>query len=64
MALPTNTYTSYDNANSIREDLRDIIYNVTPFETPFRAKCGKSSARATLHEWSTQALRSSALISI
>lgn len=59
MALPTNTYTSYDNANSIKEDLRDVIYNITPFETPFRAKCGKSSAKATLHEWSTQALRSS-----
>lgn len=59
MALPTNTYTSYDNANSIREDLRDVIYNITPFETPFRAKCGKSSAKATLHEWSTQSLRAS-----
>ncbi|MGB0717748.1 MAG: SU10 major capsid protein [Alphaproteobacteria bacterium] len=61
MALPTNTYTSYDNANSIKEDLRDVIYNITPFETPFRSKCGKSSAKATLHEWTTQALRSSAV---
>jgi hypothetical protein len=60
MALPTNTYTSYDNANSIKTDLRDVIYNITPFETPFRAKCGKSSAKATLHEWTTQSLRSSA----
>lgn len=59
MALPTNTYTSYDNANSIKEDLRDVIYNITPFETPFRAKCGKTSAKATSHEWSTQALRAS-----
>jgi hypothetical protein len=59
MALPTNTYTSYDNANSIKEDLRDVIYNITPFETPLRAKCGKTSAKATSHEWSTQALRSS-----
>tara|TARA_R100001460_G_scaffold26246_8_gene53047 strand:- start:761 stop:1720 length:960 start_codon:yes stop_codon:yes gene_type:complete len=60
MALPTNTYTSYDNANSIKTDLRDVIYNITPFETPFRAKCGKGSAKATLHEWTTQSLRSSA----
>ena len=59
MAQPTNTFDSYD-AVGIREDLSDIITNVSPEETPFFTKCGKTTARNTLVEWQTDALRSSA----
>ena len=52
MAQPSNTYDSYDNANSIKQDIQDIIYNITPHETPFLSKSGKTTAKSTLHEWS------------
>ena len=59
MAQPTNTFDSYD-AVGIREDLSDIITNVSPEETPFHTKSRKTTARNTLVEWQTDALRSSA----
>ena len=59
MAQKSNTFDSYD-ANGIRESLEDIIYDVAPEETPFYTKCGKVKATNTLHEWQTDALRSSA----
>jgi len=59
MAQPTNTFDSYD-AVGIREDLSDVITNISPEETPFYTKSGKTRARNTLHEWQTDALRASA----
>lgn len=59
MAQPTNTYDSYD-ANGIREDLEDVIYDISPEETPFYSSMKKVSASNTYHEWQTDALRSSA----
>jgi len=59
MAQPTNTFDSYD-AVGIREDLEDIIYDVSPEETPFYSACAKVKATNTFHEWQTDSLRSSA----
>ena len=59
MAQPTNTFDSYD-AVGIREDLSDIITNISPEETPFMTKSGKTRASNTLHEWQTDSLRASA----
>ena len=59
MAQPTNTLDSYD-VRGIREDLQDIIYDISPEETPFYTKSAKAKATNTLHEWQTDALRSSA----
>ncbi len=59
MAQVTNTFDSYD-AVGIREDLSDIITNISPEETPFYTKCRKTTARNTLVEWQTDSLRSSA----
>ena len=59
MAQPSNTFDSYD-AVGIREDLSDVIYDVSPEETPFYTACAKVKAANTLHEWQTDALRSSA----
>lgn len=58
MAQADNTFDSYD-AVGIREDLEDVIYDVSPEETPFYSKCGKVKAANTLHEWQTDALRAS-----
>ena len=59
MAQPTNTFDSYD-AVGIREDLKDVIYNISPEETPFYTKARKTTARNTLVEWQTDSLRASA----
>ena len=59
MAQPTNTFDSYD-AVGIREDLSDVIYDVSPEDTPFYSKCAKAKATNTFHEWMTDSLRSSA----
>jgi hypothetical protein len=56
MAQPTNTYDSYDGVNSIREDLADVIYNISPTETPFMSNASKGQASNTLHEWQTDSL--------
>ena len=58
MAQPDNTFDSYD-AVGIREDLENVIYDVSPEETPFYTTCKKVSATNTYHEWQTDALRSS-----
>lgn len=50
------TYT-YDD-NSIREDLLDIITNIDPTETQLLSGLGTSVAKATLHEWLTDTLKS------
>ena len=60
MAQPVNTFDSYDVAG-IREDLSDMIYDVSPDETPFYSKTAKAKATNTLHEWQTDALRASAV---
>ena len=59
MAQPSNTFDSYDYANSIAEDISETIYNVTPYETPFFTRTPKTSASNTLHEWLTSSLRAS-----
>ena len=56
---PANTFDTYDQVG-IREDLADIIYNISPEETPFYTKCKKVTATNIKHEWQTDALRASA----
>ncbi len=59
MTQVTGTYSTYD-ANGQREDLSDIIYNISPTDTPFMSGIGKSKATAVLHEWQTDALAAAA----
>ena len=56
MAQPTNTVDSYDTTG-IREDLSNVIYNVSPEETPLLSSIAKVKATNTLHEWQTDTLR-------
>ena len=60
MAAPTNTFTSYD-AVGIKEDLSDVITNISPEETPLYSAMKKTKATNTYHEWQTDSLRSSAV---
>lgn len=59
MAIATNTRTTYD-AIGVREDLSNIIYNISPMETPFLSNIGKGSADNTLFEWQTDELAAAA----
>lgn len=49
------TYQTY-TAIGQREDLSDVIYNISPTETPFMSSIGKSKATAVYHEWQTDSL--------
>ena len=59
MAVPTNTRETY-GAIGIREDLSNIIYNISPTDTPFLNGCGRGSADNTLFEWQTDTLKTAA----
>ena len=56
MASPIiETYQTYDSIG-LREDLTDVIYDISPTDTPFMSGSARGSAKATLHEWQTDAL--------
>lgn len=55
MAAVTNTYSRYD-AKGIREDLANVIYNISPEETPFTNNIGRGTAANTIFEWQVDEL--------
>jgi len=57
VAQTTNLYDSYDSKGN-REDLSDIIYNISPTETPLFQLAGRTRATNPMHEWQTDALAS------
>jgi hypothetical protein len=59
MAQVTGTTDSYDLVG-IAEDVEDVIYNITPTETPLFTMCKKGKAENTLHQWQTDALAAAA----
>ena len=59
MAQPTHTFDTYDT-KGIREDLSNVIYDVSPEETPLLSAIAKVKATNTFHEWQTNALRAAA----
>lgn len=59
MAQPTNTFDTYDSVGE-REDLSDVIYSISPTDTPFLSSAAKTQATAVLHEWQTDSLAAAA----
>lgn len=49
------TYQTY-TAIGMREDLSNVIYNISPTDTPFMNSIGKTAATAVNHEWQTDSL--------
>lgn len=47
-------------AVGMREDLSDVIYNISPTDTPFMSTVGKTKATAVYHEWQTDSLAAAA----
>lgn len=59
MAQPANAFDRYDlnaNGDTAREDLTDMIYEISPTETPFMSNASRGTASNTLHEWQIDAL--------
>ena len=55
MAQPTNTFDSYDSLGN-KDDLSDVIYNISPTQTPFLSMAQRLKAKNTFHEWQTDSL--------
>ena len=63
MALPTNLYDTYDTTG-IREDLVDVIYNISPEDTPILSAIPRTTAKSTKHEWQLDSLATPAANSV
>ena len=59
MAQLSNTFETYDAVGN-REDLQNVIYNISPTDTPFMSSIGTGTATFTKHEWQTDALAAAA----
>ncbi len=57
MTIQTAAFPTYSAVGN-REDLTNAIYDISPTETPFINSIAKAKAKATLHEWQTDALAS------
>jgi len=55
MAIVANTFTRY-SAIGIREDLSNVIYNISPEETPFISNIKRENVKNTYFEWQTDSL--------
>src|SRR5919198_4489394 len=55
MALPTNTFATYEAVGN-REDLSDVIYRIDPTDTPAMSGFDREKAAAVNHEWQVQSL--------
>lgn len=50
--------TTYDGVNAIREDLSNVIYDISPTDTPFMSNIGRDTCENTYFEWQTDVLAS------
>jgi hypothetical protein len=55
MTVPSDTTQTYGVVGR-REDLTDVIHDLSPTEVPFQSAIGKGEAKNTFHEWQTDAL--------
>lgn len=55
MTVPTGSFQTYQAVGN-REDLTDMIYNISPTETPAMSNFGRTKARGTFHEWQVDSL--------
>lgn len=59
MAVPSNTVLASTRTNA-REDLQDVIYDISPVDTPVLTMSPRMTARAKYHEWNTDSLAAAA----
>lgn len=59
MAQATGTTDTYDLVG-LAEDVEDVIFNISPQETPFLTKAKRKKVSATNHQWQTDSLAAAA----
>jgi len=59
MTVPTNTVSTYSTVGD-REDLTDMIYDISPTQTPFMSGVARDKASGVFHEWQTDVLEAAA----
>jgi hypothetical protein len=59
MANPVGTFQTYQAVGN-REDLSNMIHNISPTDTPFQSMAKKAKATNKLHEWQKDSLRAAA----
>lgn len=55
MAVPSGTFQTFQAVGN-REDLSNLIFMISPTETPFTSKVKRSKVKSTMPEWQTDAL--------
>ena len=55
MAKVTNAFDTY-TATADREDLSNIIYNISPMQTPFMSSIGTRNVKNVVFDWQTESL--------
>ena len=55
MAKVTNAFDTY-SATADREDLSNIIYNISPMQTPFMSSIGTRNVKNVVFDWQTESL--------
>ena len=54
--MPTFGTFGSNAAKGLREDLADVIYDISPQDTPIMSSIGKTKATAVFHEWQKDSL--------
>lgn len=61
MTAVVNASKAYDlSGGALREDLQDMIYDISPMDTVFMTKAGRGTAASTTHEWLQDSLTAAA----
>jgi uncharacterized protein DUF5309 len=55
MTVASNTFQTFQAIGNA-EDVSDLIFDISPMETPFVSSCKKTKATGTKHEWQTDTL--------
>ena len=55
MAVPSGTFQTFQSIGN-REDLANIIYDISPMDTPFMSNIARTSADNVFCEWQTDVL--------
>lgn len=59
MAVPSGTFQTFQAIGN-REDLSNLIFNISPLETPFSSMCKRTKVKNQFTEWQTDALDAAA----
>jgi hypothetical protein len=61
MAATVLASKAYDlSGGALREDLGDIVYDISPMDTVFLSRAGRGTAKSTTHEWLADSLTAAA----